>query len=180
VAFARVRGREIRIGGYGFPISDEGSGADLGLQAVRAALRAHDGRTTPTGFSRAVMERLGPEPSDVVAWAEQATATDYARLAPIVFDHAGSGDPLARNIVANGAHEVEMLVRALADLGAPRISLLGGLAAPLARWLSPEVAQSLCAPEGDAVAGALLLARRAGSGGPTQRAEWVWSEANAH
>jgi glucosamine kinase len=31
VGFARVNGRELRIGGYGFPISDEGSGADLGL-----------------------------------------------------------------------------------------------------------------------------------------------------
>ncbi len=31
---ARVEGREIRVGGYGFPISDEGSGADLGLRAT--------------------------------------------------------------------------------------------------------------------------------------------------
>ena len=43
IGFARVKGRERRIGGYGFPISDEGSGAELGLQAVRLALRAHDG-----------------------------------------------------------------------------------------------------------------------------------------
>ena len=33
VGFAVVEGREFRIGGYGFPISDEGSGADLGLHA---------------------------------------------------------------------------------------------------------------------------------------------------
>ncbi len=30
----------MRVGGYGFPISDEGSGADLGLKAIRLALRA--------------------------------------------------------------------------------------------------------------------------------------------
>ncbi|MGB7694318.1 MAG: BadF/BadG/BcrA/BcrD ATPase family protein, partial [Pseudolabrys sp.] len=30
VGFAVIGGREFRIGGYGFPISDEGSGADLG------------------------------------------------------------------------------------------------------------------------------------------------------
>ena len=39
-----VDGRDLRVGGYGFPISDEGSGADLGLKAVQLALRAHDGR----------------------------------------------------------------------------------------------------------------------------------------
>jgi glucosamine kinase len=42
---ALVEGRVVKVGGYGFPISDEASGADLGLQALRMALRAHDGRT---------------------------------------------------------------------------------------------------------------------------------------
>src|SRR5246127_1647296 len=46
--FAMVRGREVKVGGYGFPVSDEGSGADLGLRAIRLALRAHDGRLAPT------------------------------------------------------------------------------------------------------------------------------------
>ena len=39
VGFGMVDGREIRVGGYGFPISDEGSGAELGLHAIRLALR---------------------------------------------------------------------------------------------------------------------------------------------
>lgn len=58
VGFAVVGGREIRVGGYGFPISDEGSGADLGLQAIRVALRANDGRVVATGFTREVMGAL--------------------------------------------------------------------------------------------------------------------------
>src|SRR6201987_5529028 len=42
-------GRENRLAGYGFPVSDEGSGADIGLQVVRLALRAADrrGEMTP-------------------------------------------------------------------------------------------------------------------------------------
>src|SRR3546814_4616242 len=35
----------LSIGGYGFPISDEGSGAALGLSAIRHALRTLDGRS---------------------------------------------------------------------------------------------------------------------------------------
>ena len=46
VGLAMVNGREFRIGGYGFPISDEGSGAEIGLHAIRLALRAHDKRIT--------------------------------------------------------------------------------------------------------------------------------------
>ena len=162
IGFARVKGRELRIGGYGFPISDEGSGAELGLQAVRLALRAHDGRARPTAFLLEVMRRLGPDATTVVAWAEQATATEYASLAPIALSYAERGDPFAEQIVAEGARHADVLIRSLVEFGAPRISLLGGLAPRLLRWLSPEVLHFLSPPEGDAVDGALLLARREG------------------
>ena len=160
VGFARVKGRELRVGGYGFPISDEGSGAELGLQAVRLTLRAHDGRTTATPFLLEVMRRLGPDAPALVAWAEQATATEYASLAPIVLSYAEAGDPFAEEIVAESARHVGVLIRSLVEFGAPRISLLGGLAPRLVRWLSPDFLHFLSPPEGDAVAGALLLARR--------------------
>jgi glucosamine kinase len=139
IGFARVNGRELRIGGYGFPISDEGSGADFGLQAVRLALRAHDGRIRPTPFLLEVIGRLGPDPVTLVAWAEQATATEYASLAPAALGYAEAGDPFAEEIVAEGARHVDVLIRSLVEFGAPRISLLGGLAPRLVRWLSPEV-----------------------------------------
>ena len=32
IGIARVKGNDLSVGGYGFPISDEGSGADLGLR----------------------------------------------------------------------------------------------------------------------------------------------------
>jgi glucosamine kinase len=162
VGFARVKGRERRIGGYGFPISDEGSGAVLGLQAVRLALRADDGRVTPSPFLRDVMGRLGPDASTLVAWAEQATATEYASLAPLALDHAEAGDPAAAEIVTEAARHVDVIIHSLREFGAPRISLLGGLASRLVQWLSPDVRHFLSPPEGDAVAGALLLARREG------------------
>jgi glucosamine kinase len=162
VGFARVKGRELRIGGYGFPISDEGSGADLGLQAVRLALRAHDGRATTTPFLLEVMRRLGPDAPTLVAWAEQVTATEYASLAPIALSYAEAGDPFAEEIVAEAARHAGVLIRSLVDFDAPRMSLLGGLASRLVRWLSPDVPHFLSPPKGDAVAGALLLARREG------------------
>jgi len=162
VGFARVNGRELRIGGYGFPISDEGSGADLGLQAIRLALRAHDGRAGPTPFLLEVMRRVGPDAATLVAWAELATATEYASLAPIALSYAEAGDQFAEEIVGEGARHVGVLIRSLVEFGAPRISLLGGLASRLVRWLSPDVLYFLSPPEGDAVAGALLLAHLEG------------------
>ena len=169
IGFARVKGRELRIGGYGFPISDEGSGAELGLQAVRSALRAHDGRAEPTPFLLEVMGRLGPDASTVVAWAEQATATDYAGLAPLALGHAEAGDRVAGEIVAEAAGHADVLIRALVEFGAPRISLLGGLASRLVPWLSPDLMDLVSPPESNAVAGALRLARREQPAGTAER-----------
>jgi glucosamine kinase len=161
VGFAIVGGREIRVGGYGFPISDEGSGADLGLHAIRLALRAYDERTVGASLTRDVMTRFRNDPFEAVAWMDHATATDYATFAPLVMRHADAGDPVARRIVRDAAEQIDELVRRLSECGAARIALLGGLASSMQPWLAPDVQRRLVPVEGDAVDGALRLARRA-------------------
>ena len=161
VGFAVVGGREIRVGGYGFPISDEGSGADLGLNGIRLGLRAQDGRAMETSFTREVMARFGNDPFEAVAWMDNASATDYATFAPLVVRHANDGDPVARAVIRDGAEKIDELVRRLVERGAPRVALLGGLASPIEPWLAPDVQRRLCPIQGDAIDGALLLARRA-------------------
>lgn len=160
IGFAVVGGREIRVGGYGFPISDEGSGADLGLHAIRVALRAYDQRAVGTRLTRDVMMRFRNDPYEAVAWMDRATATDYATFAPLVMRHADAGDSVARRIVRDAAEQIDDLVRRLCDCGAPRVALLGGLASPMQPWLAPDVQRRLVPVEGDAVDGALHLARR--------------------
>ena len=161
VGFAVVGGREVRVGGYGFPISDEGSGADVGLHAIRLALRAYDERAVDSSLTRDVMMRFHNDPFEAVAWMDPATATDYATFAPLVMRHADAGDPVARRIVRDAAEQIDELVRRLSECGASRIALLGGLASSMQPWLAPDVQRRLVPVEGDAVDGALHLARRA-------------------
>lgn len=160
VGIGLVDRQELRVGGYGFPISDEGSGAYLGLNAVRAALRAHDGREDKTALLAEVMKKFSHDPMEVVRWMDLATATDYAVFAPTVLRHAEQGDPAARQIVQAAAGEIDTLVRALLAQGAPRVSLLGGLASPLEPWLAHDVRRRLKPADGDAVSGTILLAQR--------------------
>ena len=161
VGFAVVGGREVSVGGYGFPISDEGSGADLGLHAIRQALLAYDERIVGTSLTRELMMRFHNDPFEAVAWMDRATATDYATFAPLVMRHADAGDPVARRIVREAAEHIDELVRRLSESGASRIALLGGLASSIQPWLAPDVQRRLVPIEGDAVDGALHLARRA-------------------
>ncbi len=155
----RVGAQELRVGGYGFPISDEGSGADLGLQAIRLALRALDGRIDRTALLNDVLSRFDDDPFEAVAWMDRASATDYATFAPLVMRHADNGDPLGRRIVQGAAEQVDGLVRALVERGAPRIALIGGLSSAIEPWLAPDVRRRLKPLDGDAVSGAIRLAQ---------------------
>ena len=89
VGVGLIDGREIRLAGYGFPVSDEGSGADIGLQVVRLALRAADRRSELTPLLSEVLGAFDHDPYQAVAWSEEARATDYAAFAPIGHAYLG-------------------------------------------------------------------------------------------
>ena len=151
-----VDGREIRVGGYGFPISDEGSGADLGLHAIRLALRASDGRALATNFTREVMSRFGNDAFEAVAWMDRATATDYATFAPLVMRYAERRRPDRRAHRARGGR-TDRRAGAPADR-AWRAAGSRCSAAWLHRsepWLAPDVQRRLSPVQSDALAGAL-------------------------
>jgi glucosamine kinase len=156
-----VGGRTFLVGGWGFQVSDQGSGAIMGREVVRQALLAHDAVIPATPFARAVMARFDGDPEQVVLWGDRAKPADYAALAPLALEHAAGGDVLASAIVEAAAEEVAKLIRALCAAGAPNVALVGGLAGPIAPWLPADVGAVLIQPKGDALDGALLMARRA-------------------
>jgi glucosamine kinase len=156
-----VGGRTFLIGGWGFQVSDQGSGAVMGREAVREALLAHDAVIPATPFARTVMARFEHDPEQVVLWGDRAKPADYAAFAPLALEHAGRGDVLARAIVEATAEDVAKLIRALRAAGAPSVALVGGLAGPIAPWLPADARAVLVEPKGDALDGALLMARRA-------------------
>jgi glucosamine kinase len=146
------------IGGYGFPISDEGSGAALGLSAIRHALRALDGRTRPSPLSQAVTKEFEHAIPRVIAWMDEAAPGDYARFAPLVMDYADNGDEIALSIVRDAALHVERFIETIIARGAPRCVLMGGLSERIKPWLRQRIVAQIDEPLGDALDGALILA----------------------
>lgn len=159
VGWGIVGGREHRVGGWGFPVSDEGSGAWLGCEAARRVLWAYDGRAPWTGLTKKLLERFDGDPHAIVRWMGQARPRDFAVLAPTVLDYAERGDTVAVELMRAAAHHVDVMAAQLASLGVPRLALVGGLAAGLEPWLAQQTREIMVAPEGDALRGALWLAR---------------------
>ena len=158
---AVVNGRHRRVGGWGFPVSDEGSGAWLGCELARRVLWAHDGRIPWTELLRRTFEHFASDPHAIVRWMGAARPGDFAALAPHVVEHAGEDDPAARELMSLAADHIEILVKRLFALGAPRVALSGGLAKKIEPWLSERTRRRLVPPAADALAGAVDLARAA-------------------
>jgi glucosamine kinase len=169
IGWAIVGGRQHRVGGWALPVSDEGSGAWLGCEALRRTLWAHDGRAAWTPLLRAISEQLGSDPSAIVRWTGSARPRDFAALAPLVVEHAHRSDAEARALMRLAARHVDALAARLAAHGASRLALAGGLARSLEPWLSSKTRKSLVAPAGDALDGALRLARAAAGVIPEMR-----------
>ncbi|MFT3996767.1 MAG: BadF/BadG/BcrA/BcrD ATPase family protein [Asticcacaulis sp.] len=162
--YAWVKGEGHAVGGWGFEVSDDGSAAALGRDALRVSLHAHDGLAPRSAFTQAVMARFGGHPSGVVAWVTEARPKDYGTLAPLILSHAQGGDPVAVSLVERAAQNLGRYMRRLNELGAPKICLVGGMAEVLTPWLAPWTRPVLAEAEHDAIEGALLMAHGAGNG----------------
>ncbi|WP_262272714.1 BadF/BadG/BcrA/BcrD ATPase family protein [Microvirga yunnanensis] len=149
------------VGGWGYEISDEGSGAAIGRELLRRCIWAHDGRAAPTPLSDAVLAEFDNDLEILIDWVGKARPADYGRYAPLVLRHAEKRDPLGIAIIEAAAAGLSAIGTRLLDLGAPAICLFGGLAELLRPWLSPPVQRTIAAPMADALDGAILLARMA-------------------
>lgn len=161
IGWAVLRGRQHRVGGWGPELSDEGSGAWIGRELLRRVLLAQDGRARWTTLLRASFASFGNDPHAIVQWATRATSRDFAMLVPQVIEHAARQDDAARTIMRLAAAHIEALATRLVTLGVPRLSLSGGLAPYIVELMSEPTRAKLTAPQGDALDGALLLARAA-------------------
>jgi glucosamine kinase len=158
IGWAVLRGRQHRVGGWGFELSDEGSGAWIGRETLRRTLAAYDRRAPSSALLDAVFARFG-NAAALVQFGSRATPRDFAALAPIVVEHAARRDAAALAILRLAAAHLDVIAARLIALGAPRLALSGGLGSRIADFLSAATHRRLVAPQGDALDGALLLAR---------------------
>ncbi len=148
------------LGGWGFPISDHGSGTTLGLNAIRYALLAHEGMKPETSLSRAIMARFDDNPENAVAWQDSALPRDYGALGPIITEYLAQGAPLAQQLMQSIADDAAMLIRTLHQRGAAQYAMVGGFSKHVMPRLPADVAAIATLPEHDAMYGALLMARK--------------------
>lgn len=155
--FAAQRGSRIsQLGGWGFVLGDEGSGAWIGRAILSRCLRAKDGLVPATAFLKELTEEFGG-PDRIVDFAQSARPVDFAQIAPRV---AASSDPAAFAVMARAEAEVATAIDHLQAGSRLPVVFVGGLGEVYATRLKAR--WTVGTPRGSALDGALWLARTGG------------------
>lgn len=159
VGWENIKKHSIMRGGWGFPLSDIGSGAWLGLRALQETLKADDGIIPHSPLTQYILNEH-KSARNISAWAFGARSGQFGIYAKVVTEHyaqSKSDDRIAKRLVAEQVCEVEAFLGSIIERKPPRISLLGGMSEFLYPLIQPQMQSELSPPLGDALTGALLL-----------------------
>ncbi len=157
--FSSIKESTLVLGAHGFVLGDKGSGAWLGLEAVKALLLADDDLGPSTVLTKLVDEKLGLDPLALIEYLSSAKSSDYAKLAPLVFSAVEKNDAVATAIVKEGAAYIEAIAKKLLALNPPRLSMIGGISPLLLDWFSEDVVEKISPPLDQPEEGAVHFAR---------------------
>ncbi len=111
-------GRFARIDGWGPLLGDEGSGGWIGAQALRAALRCHDGRGPDTALAVAAAEHYGPLDMLPKLFGDHENPALFAAAFAPAVAAAARTDEVAADIVSTAGRALGRAVLAAIDRSA--------------------------------------------------------------
>lgn len=156
---ARKNGKVQRLGGWGFTLGDEASGARMGRRLLSLTLHAFDGVRPHSELTRNILAEFEGQPSKIVQFADSASPGDFGTYARRIVAAGVAKDPVAQDLMQEGA---DWIVTALQTLGYARgmkVVLWGGLGETYIPYLPGGIASDLVKPLGDGMSGAVRIAR---------------------
>lgn len=151
VAYGHKAGKQVRCGGWGYLLGDEGSGYAIGRAALRAALEDLESSRRPLrSLTQTIRESLKVAKVSELTKAIYGSANPRAAIAsfarPVVAS-AEAGDPLARQILDDAGRDLASLVTRTAELlsvGESDLPLaMGGGVLAASKYLRDTVANRL-------------------------------------
>jgi glucosamine kinase len=120
IAYGRdAAGHTARAGGWGFAISDEGSGHWIGRRAISAILNARD-QGLETALTAMVLHAWKLATLDeLVQQANSTPPPDFPRLFPVVLRAADQGDAIARDLLADAGAKLANLAATWSAVSRP-------------------------------------------------------------
>ncbi|MGB5558908.1 MAG: BadF/BadG/BcrA/BcrD ATPase family protein [Paracoccaceae bacterium] len=146
------------VGGWGFHVSDQASGARLGRRLLEETLLCYDNIRAHSDLTRSTLAKFHGDPNRIVDFSVDAKPGDYGRFAPDVVVAAKADDVVGREIMIEGAAYLERGLQTLGFEAGDRLCLAGGIGVHYLPLLSDEFIRNVVAPLASPVMGAVRLA----------------------
>lgn len=147
------------VSGWGFQLSDHGSGAWLGRAALERVLLCHDGVSSHSPMTLALLKEFNSDPNAIVTFGATAKAPDFAAFAPEIIAHAQDGDECGRDILQAGLVHLKNGLAALGFQAGDRLCLTGGVGPHYAAHFPVQDMSGFTPSLGTALDGAFALAK---------------------
>lgn len=148
------------VGGWGFLIGDQGSGAKLGVAAIEhAVIELESRRDNLTKLSQFICDIVGHNRTDITRWVAAAKPANFAAFAKSIFAIATECQQ-AQKLLEQHVKDVEALIIRCREQHQLPVVIMGGLGDATAKRLSPQFKQLLMQGKGTGLDGACLLAQQ--------------------
>lgn len=151
------------LGGWGFPIGDECSGAQLGFQTVQRYLQEYDfGNDISQSDDLYVhlQTLIGKQKPEILRWLAQAKQRDFANIAKLVFRFAKQSSFIAKDLINHQVSQLSQIIDNLKSLHSPdHLYLTGGIANAIQLYLSAQQLKDWVFLEEPSLLGAILRAK---------------------
>jgi glucosamine kinase len=149
-------GLSIQRDAWGWIGGDRGSGAWLGMRALRHTLGVVDGILPADGLSDALLARIGGRPG-IADTLSGVTPDRLAAFAPLVLATAEAGVASATAICERAIEHLAALADRLDSGPGDVLYASGGLAATFAPRIAERIGHAVVTPQADALHGCFLL-----------------------
>ena len=156
----RINGELHNVGGWGFQLSDDCSGAYLGRKILRATVAAYDGLAEGSELTYEILEKFGGKPKELVSFIQNATPSDYGKFVPQLVTAQKSGDPVACSILSEAANRMVYIFDAIGVQISGKLCLMGGVGSTYSTLLPERYRNIQAEPNGSGLDGAFALAKQ--------------------
>lgn len=110
IVYAKEGERLTRLGGWGYLLSESGSGYDIGRDVLRAALADSEGMGEKTAITALVQKKLDAPVSDCIRQVYLHDQSYIASFAPLAFEAYAAGDGIAAEILKGNARGLARMI----------------------------------------------------------------------
>ena len=160
VFVGRKNGITKLTGGWGFNLGDDGSGAKIGKELMKLSIRCHDGLSEHTDLTIELLKKFNNNIKSIVEITKSFKPKDYADFAPEIFRAMDNHDSNAKQIIESEVILIEQSLMASGFSEQNAFCLIGGLGKLFLPFLSDKFIKTCKPPKGNALQGAIAIAKR--------------------